>query len=99
MLAYTNIKEFSEADMEDQNDEFENNFEIDEDMESLRLNRGQARNITAVNVLKQIKLKLEGRDSSDKPRLSVSDQVSNLIAQATDVDRLSLMYEGWTGWI
>lgn len=33
------------------------------------------------------------------PALSVAEQVETLVRQATSVDRLAAMYEGWTAWL
>lgn len=43
--------------------------------------------------------KLSGKDSSAKEPLSVQEHVDHLIKQATSLDNLSQMYEGWTAWI
>lgn len=84
--------------------------------------KGQERNIHALNVLKRIKSKLEGRidrfgseHSSDK-KLSVPQQVTlqpvkvifpltnplqvnYVIKEATNIDHLCKLYEGWTSWV
>ncbi|KAL5032700.1 hypothetical protein RTP6_000768 [Batrachochytrium dendrobatidis] len=66
---------------------------------TFRFNREQARNAYAVNVLKKIRLKLEGRESDFKSRLSVPDHVEQIIKEATNKDNLASMYEGWMSWI
>jgi len=55
------------------------------------------RNVHALNVLKRVKAKLEGRDgiSESQPKLSVSEQVDWVIREATSIDNLSKLYEGW----
>ncbi|GIL51281.1 hypothetical protein Vafri_7317 [Volvox africanus] len=69
----------------------------------------------AASALRRFIAKLEGREgegaaagviigttaaaSAQQQNLSVSDQVDLLVRQATSVDRLSQMYEGWTAWL
>ncbi|GIL75399.1 hypothetical protein Vretifemale_5200, partial [Volvox reticuliferus] len=69
----------------------------------------------AASALRRFIAKLEGRESegaaaglvsgaasaasAQQQHLSVSDQVDLLVRQATSVDRLSQMYEGWTAWL
>ncbi|GBC43817.2 serine/threonine-protein kinase SMG1 isoform X3 [Rhizophagus irregularis DAOM 181602=DAOM 197198] len=59
----------------------------------------QARNSFAVSLIRRIKSKLEGKDFDLNTKMSVSEQVDKIIQQATDIDNLSVMYEGWTAWI
>jgi len=59
----------------------------------------QARNSFAVSVIRRIKSKLEGKDFDLNTKMSVSEQVDKIIQQATDIDNLCVMYEGWTAWI
>jgi DNA-dependent RNA polymerase auxiliary subunit epsilon len=66
---------------------------------TLRTNKGQSKNVTALNALKQIRSKLEGRDTADRSRQTIPEQVHNLIMQATSPERLAVMYEGWMSWI
>ncbi|KAL2920081.1 hypothetical protein HK105_200147 [Polyrhizophydium stewartii] len=66
---------------------------------NLRFNREQSRNAHAVSVLKRIRAKLEGRDHEGKPRWNVAEQVDRLIREAVSPDNLSVMFEGWMGWI
>lgn len=49
--------------------------------------------------MKRIRSKLEGVDFGVQHKMSVSEQVSKTIEQATSVDNLCLMYEGWTSWV
>lgn len=49
--------------------------------------------------MKRIRSKLEGVDFGVQHRMSVSEQVSKTIEQATSADNLCLMYEGWTSWV
>lgn len=44
-------------------------------------------------------MKLDGRDVADNRAISVAEQVDYLLKQATSVDNLCNMYEGWTPWI
>jgi phosphatidylinositol kinase/protein kinase (PI-3 family) len=50
-------------------------------------------------IMKRIRSKLEGVDFGVQHRMSVSEQVSKTIEQATSADNLCLMYEGWTSWV
>jgi phosphatidylinositol kinase/protein kinase (PI-3 family) len=49
--------------------------------------------------MKRIRSKLEGDDFGVTHRMSISEQVARTIEQATSVDNLCLMYEGWTSWV
>ncbi|XAR59500.1 Non-specific serine/threonine protein kinase [Bertholletia excelsa] len=62
-----------------------------------RVARGK--NAYAMSVLKRVEMKLEGRDISDNRVISIAEQVDYLLKQATSVDNLCNMYEGWTPWI
>jgi hypothetical protein len=61
----------------------------------------QERNAYAVNMLRRVRNKLDGKvDVTDRDkRLSVADQVQSVIDQATSPDNLAAMFEGWTAWI
>ncbi|KAJ3126559.1 Serine/threonine-protein kinase smg1 [Nowakowskiella sp. JEL0407] len=59
----------------------------------------QERNQHAVNLLKRVKTKLEGRDTADYGKLTVSEQVENIISEAVKVENFAMMYEGWMAWI
>mmetsp|Transcript_42831 Transcript_42831/g.71276 ORF Transcript_42831/g.71276 Transcript_42831/m.71276 type:complete len:723 (+) Transcript_42831:3525-5693(+) len=63
------------------------------------LKGGQERNIYALAALKRIKSKLEGRDPDPTTKLSIEKHVEWIVQQATNVDNLCVMYEGWTPWI
>ncbi|CAO3626259.1 unnamed protein product [Mucor hiemalis] len=52
-----------------------------------------------VKIMKRIRSKLEGVDFNVKHKMSVSEQVARSIDQATSIDNLCLMYEGWTSWV
>ncbi|XP_014248245.1 serine/threonine-protein kinase SMG1 isoform X2 [Cimex lectularius] len=59
----------------------------------------QERNAYAMNVWRRVKFKLEGRDPDPGVRSSVKQQVDWTISEATNLDNLSLLYEGWTPWV
>ncbi|KAM6905670.1 serine/threonine-protein kinase SMG1 [Xenentodon cancila] len=59
----------------------------------------QERNSYAVSVWKRVKVKLEGRDIDPNRRMSVSEQVDFVIKEATNIDNLAQLYEGWTAWV
>ncbi|XP_023677609.2 serine/threonine-protein kinase SMG1 isoform X1 [Paramormyrops kingsleyae] len=59
----------------------------------------QERNSYAVSVWKRVKAKLEGRDVDPNRRMTVTEQVDYVIKEATNVDNLAQLYEGWTAWV
>ncbi|KAM3597338.1 uncharacterized protein V6R79_003264 [Siganus canaliculatus] len=59
----------------------------------------QERNSYAVGVWKRVKAKLEGRDIDPNRRMSVTEQVDFVIKEATNMDNLAQLYEGWTAWV
>lgn len=59
----------------------------------------QERNSYAVSVWKRVKAKLEGRDIDPNRRISVTEQVDMVIKEATSLDNLAQLYEGWTAWV
>uniref|UniRef100_A0AAQ6IR98 non-specific serine/threonine protein kinase n=1 Tax=Anabas testudineus TaxID=64144 RepID=A0AAQ6IR98_ANATE len=59
----------------------------------------QERNSYAVSVWKRVKAKLEGRDIDPNRRISVTEQVDFVIREATNLDNLAQLYEGWTAWV
>uniref|UniRef100_A0A671VFB0 non-specific serine/threonine protein kinase n=1 Tax=Sparus aurata TaxID=8175 RepID=A0A671VFB0_SPAAU len=59
----------------------------------------QERNSYAVSVWKRVKAKLEGRDIDPNRRMSVTEQVDFIIKEATNMDNLAQLYEGWTAWV
>ncbi|KAL9245034.1 hypothetical protein vseg_018733 [Gypsophila vaccaria] len=65
--------------------------------ESARASTGK--NAFAVSVLRRVEMKLDGLDISENRELSTTEQVDYLLKQATSVDNLCNMYEGWTPWI
>ncbi|KAL1200865.1 Serine/threonine-protein kinase TOR [Cardamine amara subsp. amara] len=62
-----------------------------------RVTRGK--NAYALSVVKRMEMKIDGRDIAENREVSISEQVDYLIKQATSVDNLCNMYEGWTPWI
>ncbi|KAL1324074.1 hypothetical protein AAHE18_13G061900 [Arachis hypogaea] len=60
---------------------------------------GRGKNAYALSVLRRVEMKIDGRDISDKREMGISEQVDYLLKQATSVDNLCNMYEGWTPWI
>lgn len=62
-----------------------------------RIFRGK--NPYAMSVLKRVEMKIDGRGISENQAISVSEQVDFLLKQATSLDNLCNMYEGWTPWI
>uniref|UniRef100_A0A665V5R4 non-specific serine/threonine protein kinase n=1 Tax=Echeneis naucrates TaxID=173247 RepID=A0A665V5R4_ECHNA len=59
----------------------------------------QERNSYAVSVWKRVKAKLEGRDVDPNRRMSAAEQVDFVIKEATNMDNLAQLYEGWTAWV
>ncbi|KAK6170598.1 hypothetical protein SNE40_018955 [Patella caerulea] len=59
----------------------------------------QERNSYAVGVWRRVKMKLDGRDPDINKRLSVAEQVDYVIKDATNLENLALLYEGWTPWV
>ncbi|XP_062214651.1 uncharacterized protein LOC133915487 [Phragmites australis] len=62
-----------------------------------RVTRGK--NPFALSILKQVEHKLHGWDIDGTRSLNISEQVDHLLKQATSIDNLCNMYEGWTPWI
>ncbi|XP_072167614.1 serine/threonine-protein kinase SMG1-like [Diadema setosum] len=59
----------------------------------------QVRNTYAINVWRRVKGKLDGRDPDPGKRLVVAEQVDYVIREATSLDNLATLYEGWTAWV
>ncbi|KAG0072080.1 Serine/threonine-protein kinase smg1 [Linnemannia elongata] len=57
------------------------------------------RNAYAVNILRRVRHKLEGRDFEAVKKCKVTEQVDRVIQEATNVENLANMYEGWTPWL
>ncbi|XP_042508372.1 uncharacterized protein LOC122084303 [Macadamia integrifolia] len=62
-----------------------------------RISRGK--NPYAMSVLRRVEMKLDGRDIEDGREMDIAEQVDYLLKQATSIDNLCNMYEGWTPWI
>ena len=62
-------------------------------------NHAEEKNAFALSVLRRIKTKLDGREPDVLRKSSVAEQVDFIIREATNVDNLALLYEGWTAWI
>jgi len=56
-------------------------------------------NLYAINVIKRVKQKLQGRDKSEIEKISVKQQVQSLIQDATNINNLAQLFEGWSSWI
>ena len=69
------------------------------DKNNVRNNLTEEKNTFALNVLRRVRAKLEGREPDVLRRSSVAEQVDFIIREATSLDNLSLLYEGWTSWI
>eukprot|EP00026_Physarum_polycephalum_P000029 Phypoly_transcript_00029.p1 GENE.Phypoly_transcript_00029~~Phypoly_transcript_00029.p1 ORF type:complete len:2984 (-),score=506.25 Phypoly_transcript_00029:303-8192(-) len=57
------------------------------------------RNIHGINILMRVKQKLDGRDPDPSKKASVQEQVAWVIQEATSLDNLVQLYEGWTPWV
>uniref|UniRef100_A0A8D9A0V0 non-specific serine/threonine protein kinase n=1 Tax=Cacopsylla melanoneura TaxID=428564 RepID=A0A8D9A0V0_9HEMI len=62
-------------------------------------NSRQEINGYALGVLRRVKMKLVGLDPDPTRRYSVQEQVEWVISEATNIDNLALLYEGWTPWV
>ncbi|KQK13313.1 hypothetical protein BRADI_1g09310v3 [Brachypodium distachyon] len=61
--------------------------------------RARGKNPFALSILKQVEHKLHGWDIDGTRSFKISEQVDHLVKQATSIDNLCNMYEGWTPWI
>ncbi|KAJ0077716.1 hypothetical protein Patl1_36279 [Pistacia atlantica] len=59
----------------------------------------RGKNAYALSVLRRVEMKLDGRDIAENREISIAEQVDYLLKQASSVDNLCNMYEGWTPWI
>ena len=62
-------------------------------------NPKEEKNTFAMNVMRKVRAKLEGREPDVLRRSSVAEQIDFIIRESTNVDNLALLYEGWTSWI
>ncbi|KAG7395598.1 hypothetical protein PHYBOEH_003435 [Phytophthora boehmeriae] len=63
------------------------------------LDRTEPKSQYGLQVLKRIEDKLLGIVTEMTPVMTVEQQAAWLIDEATNVDNLCVMYEGWTPWI
>ncbi|XP_023013215.2 serine/threonine-protein kinase Smg1 [Leptinotarsa decemlineata] len=61
--------------------------------------KGQQSNAYAMKVWRRVKMKLEGRDPDPGRKSTVQEQVDYVFHEATNLDNLALLYEGWTPWV
>ncbi|GFS77770.1 hypothetical protein NPIL_425041 [Nephila pilipes] len=59
----------------------------------------QERNTYATNVWKRIKMKLDGKDPDPSKKASIAEQIDFVIKEATHLENLAALYEGWTPWV
>lgn len=59
----------------------------------------QERNMYATNVWRRVKMKLDGRDPDPNKRSTIAEQVDFVIKEATNLENLAVLYEGWTPWV
>ncbi|CAF3639643.1 unnamed protein product, partial [Rotaria sordida] len=59
----------------------------------------EERNKYAVEICKRIRDKLDGSDPDPLIQSSISEQVRYTIREATDIENLATLYEGWTSWV
>jgi hypothetical protein len=70
-----------------------------EEAKNSNTKRIQEANPFAIKVLKRVNQKLEGRDPDSATILTISEHVNYLIDEATNLNKLALLYEGWTPWV
>ncbi|XP_042060821.1 uncharacterized protein LOC121805101 isoform X1 [Salvia splendens] len=82
------------------------NKEVDEELQKTSSNHIETvdrphmgKNAYAMSVLRRVEMKIDGQDISDNREISIPEQVDFLLRQATNIDNLCNMYEGWTPWI
>lgn len=54
----------------------------------------QAKNLSHLD-----RYKLEGKDGDVLNVMSVKEQVAHIIQEATSLENLAALYEGWTPWV
>ena len=92
LLPYSQLNTVNDLNSQEK----ENTFKIEK---STRNNYGLTKNSFASNVLKKVKLKLDGKDPNVNKRSTVSEQVDYVIRESMNLINLALMYEGWTSWV
>jgi PI-3-kinase-related kinase SMG-1 len=88
-LKYENIEKFRKPGREDTNT----------NTDTTSTNIAEEKNTFALSVLRRVKTKLDGREPDVLRKATVAEQVDFIIREATNVDNLALLYEGWTAWI
>ncbi|XP_017781881.1 PREDICTED: serine/threonine-protein kinase SMG1 [Nicrophorus vespilloides] len=63
------------------------------------MTKGQQRNAYAVSVWRRVRMKLSGKDPDPGRKYSIQEQVDYVIREASSLDNLALLYEGWTPWV
>ncbi|CAG9824418.1 unnamed protein product [Phaedon cochleariae] len=63
------------------------------------VSKGQQSNAYAIKVWHRVKMKLEGRDPDPGRKSTVQEQVDYVFHEASNLDNLALLYEGWTPWV
>ena len=53
----------------------------------------------ASHVLTRVRQKLQGQEEPNGEALGVAGQVSRLLNEARDKEKLSLMFHGWAAWV
>ena len=106
LLREDNIEKYKNARKEEMENGFitnasnANNKRINKsDKNNVGNNLTEEKNTFALNVLRRVRAKLEGREPDVLRRSSVAEQVDFIIREATSLDNLSHLYEGWTSWI
>ncbi|KAG8199800.1 hypothetical protein JTE90_000893 [Oedothorax gibbosus] len=59
----------------------------------------QEKNTYATNIWKRIKMKLDGKDPEPSKKSTIPEQVDFVIREATHMENLAVLYEGWTPWV
>jgi len=101
LLREDNIEKYKKARKEEMGNGFMANVlnTAGSNAKKLTNNVTEEKNTFALNVLRRVRAKLEGREPDVLRRSSVAEQVDFIIREATSLDNLSLLYEGWTSWI
>ncbi|KDO22731.1 hypothetical protein SPRG_22295 [Saprolegnia parasitica CBS 223.65] len=87
-------------DRSDDGDNEDNDDDDDDDNDASNdVGRVEERNRYGLQVLQRVTEKLDGYTTPNAPPLSCPAHVEWLLQQATSVDNLCVMYEGWTPWI
>ncbi|KAK9165650.1 hypothetical protein Scep_000841 [Stephania cephalantha] len=95
-LLNPSVKERSEIELEDRDG---GTHEIATSNTDGASHVARGKNPYALSVLRRVEMKLDGRDIENNRVINISEQVDYLLKQATSIDNLCNMYEGWTPWI